>query len=174
MQTISVTNTGVMASSYQQTNNQKLIRFYLQEQSYTIYIFTVQLMCTSLSIKNKIRSRILDVFSLRFFPFCVRRFFVASSRSCANSFAFRNSPAAWATPRWDEYTSSYTFSQSLSVNTAGLHLHHTHTNLNPPASQWILDTSATVRHDSLPLQGAHKTSEMAVNYIQWRGALVLW
>jgi hypothetical protein len=44
--------------------------------------------------------------------------------SLLNSLALRNSPAAWATCRWDEYTNSYTFSQSLSARICSLNLKH--------------------------------------------------
>ena len=68
---------------------------------------------TSLSMKNCTRSLICGV--------CLPGFPV-SSGSRVKSFALRNSPAAWATALWDEYTSSYTFSASLSVRTLSLYL----------------------------------------------------
>ena len=65
-------------------------------------------------MKNCTRSRMRGVLGSRFFPRFVRIPATASS-SGTNRRSFKNSPAAWATARWDEYTSSYTCSQSLSV-----------------------------------------------------------
>jgi hypothetical protein len=69
---------------------------------------------TSDSMKNCTKSRMRGVLGSRFFPRLVRIPATASSSGTKRR-SFRNSPAAWATARWEEYTSSYTCSQSLSV-----------------------------------------------------------
>lgn len=97
--------------------SKKTVRYcYLIQKKFIFNIHMVLsyvLQLTSDSMKNWTRSRISGVLGSRFFPRLVRTITLASSGT--NSRSLRNSPAAWATARWLEYTSSYTCSQSLSV-----------------------------------------------------------